>query len=175
MRPDVPPCYTISMITVVGLGNPGAEYDGTRHNTGRMAAAVVADRDLTGVKVLVPDTFMNKTGGFVAKKVKSKAAAKKLVVIYDDMDLPLGTIRVSYNRGSGGHKGVESIMTSLKTKEFIRIRVGIDKKDDVEKFILGSFTPKEKEVLKKVFKRVVDAVEMLADAGLDAAMTEFNK
>lgn len=163
------------MYIVVGLGNPGEEYRETRHNTGRMAAAVVDSRELAGVKVLEPDTFMNKTGSFVAKKVKSKAAAKKLVVIYDDLDLPLGAMRISYNRGSGGHKGVESIERALKTREFIRIRIGIGKKGDVEKHILSRFTPKELEELKSVFKRAAMAVETIASDGYEKAMTEFNK
>src|SRR3989344_192452 len=124
------------MYIVVGLGNPSAKYAKTRHNTGRMAADNVRDK-VSGIKVFVPDTFMNKTGSAVAKVVKSKRAAEKLIVIYDDLDLPLGTMRISYNRGSGGHKGLESIIRALKTREFIRIRIGIGKKSDVEKHILG--------------------------------------
>lgn len=162
------------MYIVVGLGNPGDEYRETRHNTGRLAADVVEAQELDGVKVRTPDTFMNKTGSFVSKIVKSKAAAKKLIVIYDDLDLPLGTMRISYDRGSGGHKGVESIIRALKTKEFIRIRIGIDKKGDVEKHILGRFTPKEMTELKKIFKRVVEAVETIISEDLSRAMTKFN-
>ena len=162
------------MYIVVGLGNPSAEYAKTRHNTGRMAADNVRDK-VSGIKVFVPDTFMNKTGSAVAKVVKSKRAAEKLIVIYDDLDLPLGTMRISYNRGSGGHKGLESIIRALKTREFIRIRIGIGKKSDVEKHILGNFSKLEMEKLKKVFKGVVTAVETIAEHGLSTAMTEFNK
>src|SRR3989344_4040827 len=100
------------MHIVVGLGNPGEEYKLTRHNTGRMAAGFLAEK-IRGIKVLVPDTYMNKTGGSVAKVVKSKKAAEKLIVIHDDLDLPLGTIKISYNRGSGGHRGLESIIKAL--------------------------------------------------------------
>ena len=162
------------MYIVVGLGNPGEEYRETRHNTGRMAAGFV-DGKVEGVKVFVPDTFMNKTGGAVVKVVKSKKAAEKLIVIYDDLDLPLGSIKISYNRGSGGHKGVESIIKALKTKEFIRIRIGIGKKDDVEAHILGKFRKPELEKLKPVFKKVKEAVEMIVEETLVSAMTEFNK
>lgn len=164
---------------VVGLGNPGDEYQRTRHNAGRMAADLVAEK-VDGVKVITPDTYMNKTGSFVAKYVKSKKAAEKLIVIYDDLDLPLGTMKISYNRSSGGHRGVESIIKALKTEAFIRIRIGISPKKKpsgeaaVEKHILGEFKKPEMDVLKKVLKNVVTAVEMIKSDGLAPAMTEFN-
>ena len=161
------------MYIVVGLGNPGDEYACTRHNTGRMAADLVAEK-VDGVKVFTPDTYMNKTGGAVAKVVKSKKAAEKLIIIYDDLDLPLGAMKISYNRSSGGHKGLESVIRALKTKEFIRIRIGIGKKGDVEKHILSDFKKPEMEILKKVFKSVVTAVETIKEDGLGPAMTEFN-
>lgn len=163
------------MYTIVGLGNPGEEYAETRHNTGRMAIEVVEKREIPKLKIVRLDTFMNKSGSGVAKAVKSKKAAQKLIVIYDDLDLPLGAMRVSYNRGSGGHKGVESIERALKTREFIRIRIGIGKKGDVDKHILGKFTPKERDELKKVFKKAADAAEMIVSDGYERAMTEFNK
>lgn len=168
------------MHIVVGLGNPGEEYARTRHNTGRMAADFVCEK-VEGVKVLTPDTYMNKTGSFVAKHVKSKKAAEKLIVIYDDLDLPLGSMRISYDRGSGGHNGLESIIKALKTREFIRIRVGIGKKkrpeggEALEKYILGDFKKPEMEILKKVFKNIATAVEVIKDDGYEKAMTEFNK
>src|SRR4051812_23534347 len=111
------------MYIVVGLGNPGDEFRETRHNTGRMAADFIAENGIRSVKVATPDTFMNKSGSFVGKIVKTKKAAAKLIVIYDDLDLPMGSMKVSWNRGSGGHKGVESIIKAVKTREFIRIRV----------------------------------------------------
>ncbi|OHB17280.1 MAG: hypothetical protein A2544_01625 [Candidatus Zambryskibacteria bacterium RIFOXYD2_FULL_43_10] len=161
------------MYIIVGLGNPGEEYARTRHNTGRMAAEFVASK-IEGIRVVMPDTFMNKSGIAVAKVIRSKKAAKSLIVIYDDLDLPLGTMKISYNRGSGGHKGVESIIRALKTKEFIRIRVGIGRKADVEKHILGRFKKSEMEILKKVFKKALGAVETIVEQGLAAAMTKFN-
>ena len=156
------------MYIVVGLGNPGEEYANTRHNSGRMAAVELGhgvSKWTRRVRILIPDTFMNKTGTAVAKMVKSKKAAEKLIVIYDDLDLPLGTLKISYNRGSGGHKGLESIIRALKTKEFIRIRIGIGKKKDVEKHILGNFTKLETDTLKKVFKKVSEAVEVIVEEG----------
>ena len=161
------------MYIVIGLGNPGEKYAHTRHNTGRMAADFLVDK-VSGIKVFTPDAYMNKSGQAVAKMVKSKKVAQKLIVIYDDLDLPLGTLKVSYNRGSGGHKGLESVIRALKTKEFIRIRIGIGKKVDVEKHILGKFRKSEIEILKKVFKRAQGAVEAIIAHGLDRAMTELN-
>lgn len=160
------------MYTIVGLGNPGEEYQDTRHNTGKMALEVVEKK--VKAKYIHQDTYMNKTGSAVAKVIKSKKAAEKLIVIYDDLDLPIGTMKISWNRGSGGHKGLESIIRAIKTKEFIRIRIGIGKKADVEKHILGKFTPREREELKKVFKKVTEAVGTIVEHGLPRAMSEFN-
>ena len=173
------------MYIVVGLGNPGDEYARTRHNTGRMAADFLAEK-IRGIKVVVPDTFMNHSGKAVMKVVKSQKAAKNLIVIYDDLDLPLGTMKISYNRSSGGHRGVESIIKALKTEEFIRIRIGISPatpsgklkkpkgEKDVEKHILSEFKKPEMDILKKVFKKVSAAVEKIVSDGLAPAMTEFN-
>lgn len=161
------------MYTIIGLGNPGEEYAETRHNTGKMALEVIEKKGIKA-KFIHQDTFMNKTGTAVAKVVKSKSAAKKLIVIYDDLDLPVGSMRISWNRGSGGHKGLESIVRAVKTKEFIRIRIGIGKKSDVEKYILNKFTPKEREELKKVFKKVAEAVEVIVEEGLEEGMNQFN-
>ncbi len=174
------------MYIVVGLGNPGDEFVCTRHNTGQMVVSFLEKKDLKGVKFLHLDTFMNKSGSGVAKTIKSKKAAEKLVVIYDDLDLGLGQIKVSYNRSSGGHRGVESIIKALKTEAFIRIRIGISPttpsgklkkpngEKEVEKHILGQFKKSEEEVLKKVFKRVAQAVETLVEGGLQNAMTVGN-
>ena len=162
------------MYIIVGLGNPGVEYSRTRHNTGRMATEFMSGK-VSGIKIITPDTFMNKTGVAVVKVVKSKKAAENLIVLYDDLDLPLGTLKISYNRSSGGHKGLESIIKALKTREFIRIRIGIGKKGDVEKHILGEFKKPELETLKKVFKRTNEAVQMIVEDGLERAMNKFNQ
>ena len=167
------------MYIVVGLGNPGEEYAKTRHNTGRMAADFVADK-VEGIKFVVPDTYMNKSGSFVAKYIKSKKAVQKLIVIYDDLDLPLGALKISYNRSSGGHRGLESVIKALKTEEFIRIRIGISPKKKpqgekaVEKHILSEFKKPELEILKKVFKKVKETVETIVEDGKEVAMNRFN-
>ena len=195
------------MYCIVGLGNPEMEHEGTRHNVGRivlstflkkqhMPSPVVSAKfsskispgEVAGEKILVlwPETYMNKSGNAVAKAVKSAKAAQKLVVVYDDIDLPLGTMKLSYGRGSGGHRGVESIIKMLKTKDFIRIRVGISpttpggklKKPAGEQkiidFLLRDFKKPEREVLQKVSKRVNEALETIITEGIQKAMNAFN-
>jgi peptidyl-tRNA hydrolase, PTH1 family len=179
------------MYIVIGLGNPGEEYRNTRHNTGRLALEEVAKHleknDVKGVKVVYTDTFMNLSGGAAVKLVKTKSAIAKLIVIYDDLDLPIGSMKISFDRSSGGHRGIESIIKALKTQKFIRIRIGISPVTPsgkikkplgeklVEKHILGEFKTAEKEILKKVYKKAAEAIEMIAIKGLETAMTEFNK
>jgi PTH1 family peptidyl-tRNA hydrolase len=174
------------MYIVVGLGNPGAEYAHTRHNTGRMAADCIAEHDLNGVRVLTPDTFMNETGNFVKKFVKSEAETEHLIVIADDIDSPLGSMKILFNRGSGGHKGFESIEQHLGTKKFIKVKLGVLPKNifgrpkkpkgeaKVQKFILGEFKSSEKETLNKILTNTVTAVATIVEKGLPAAQTEFN-
>ena len=144
------------MYTIVGLGNPGDEYATTRHNAGRLVVATLVDdkKTLKKAKVIVPTTFMNSSGKAVVPVIKSKKAATSLVVVHDDLDLPLGVVRVSFARGSGGHNGVKSIAKAVKTEDFIRVRIGVSKlargkakKPEGEKailaFLLGSFTKSE--------------------------------
>src|SRR3989344_1386789 len=117
------------MKLVVGLGNPGTEYENTRHNTGRIMVGILekkfeGKKDKSKIKFLMPDNFMNNSGKAVAPLIKSKKDLKDLVVIYDDIDLPLGKIKISFNRSSGGHNGLGSIIKALKSEEFLRIRIG---------------------------------------------------
>ena len=134
------------MYYIVGLGNPGEEYKLSRHNTGRIIVedfrksedledfevdkkinALVSEGKLKKEKftLILPETFMNKSGLSLKNLVTSKKKAENLVVIHDDVDLPLGRAKISFGSGSGGHKGVESIMRAIKTKDFARIRVGV--------------------------------------------------
>lgn len=173
---------------LVGLGNPGEEYEWTRHNTGRLAVSAFADKsDLAGkVKVIVPDTFMNLSGKAVKGVIKSKKEAEGLVVVRDDLDMPLGRVKMTFNRGTGGHKGVESIKRAVGTEGFIQIKIGISpatpkgkiKKisgdDKVQKLILGDFKPAEKLVLKKAFKKITEGLEILIKDGREAAMNFLN-
>ncbi len=194
------------MYTIVGLGNPGGEYENTRHNTGRIVLrkflkdfcdelesskkykALVSEGKIGKEKVLVlfPETFMNKSGASVATAVTSVKKAEQLIVVYDDLDLGLGNIKISFNRGSGGHRGIESIIRALKTEAFVRIRVGISKSTpsgkvkkpkgerEVEKHILGAFSSKEMDVMKKISKTVSQAIETIVSEGRETAMSQFN-
>jgi len=195
--------------TIVGLGNPGKEYEDTRHNAGRdillsyakkagfddwesvpkkkpvatIAKGKVGKHEVT---LVLPDLFMNNSGKVVAGYVKSKSAAKNLIVVQDDLDMPLGSQKLAFNRGSGGHKGVESIMRAVKTKEFIRLRVGVSphtpsgklKKPEGEKeviaFVLGHWKPKEEDALKKIEKNAREALELIIEEGVDRAMNVVN-
>jgi PTH1 family peptidyl-tRNA hydrolase len=192
---------------IVGLGNPGAEYDATRHNTGRMAldffskamkfgdwredkkAKAHISSGMVGKNTTIlvaPDTFMNKSGSALTKFVKSQKAAERMIVIYDDLDLPLGGLKLSFNRGSGGHRGVESIMRAVKTKKFTRVRIGVSPEtasgklrkpqgeEEVVDFILAKFKAHEMEELKKVFKKAAQALEVAVTEGPMSAMNRFN-
>jgi|SRR3989338_4496505 len=192
---------------IVGLGNPGDEYANTRHNAGRMALEYFASAlDFTSlmedkknkvrvskgalkknlVALIAPDTYMNKSGSAVSKYVKSAKAAERMVVVYDDLDLPLGMVKISFDRGSGGHKGLESVTRAVKTKKFTRVRIGVSpttaggtlRKPSGEKevldFILTKFRVHETEELKRVFKRVKDILECTIVEGHARAMNKFN-
>jgi len=170
---------------VAGLGNPGVEYDGTRHNVGRDFLRGLEKKLPKKIKIVLPDTYMNNSGAAFKKLVTSKKAAEHLVVLQDELDLPLGVVKFAFGSGAGGHKGIDSIQKALQTKDFVRLRIGISpstpsgkiKKPDAEKvadFVLGKFKPTEIEKLKKVRKTVADALELLFAEGLDKARTEIN-
>jgi PTH1 family peptidyl-tRNA hydrolase len=109
------------MFYIIGLGNPGGEYGKSRHNTGRMAAEFFSGslaRRSKKITIIESSEFMNNSGRAVAKYVKSKKAAQNLIVIYDDIDLALGAIKISWNKSSGGHNGLESVIKAVKSKEF---------------------------------------------------------
>ena len=172
------------MKLVVGLGNPGVEYENTRHNTGRIVVRILEKKLVDSkIKFLTPDTFMNNSGKAVAPLVKSKKDLAQLIIIYDDIDLPLGKIKISFNRSSGGHNGVQSIIKAVKSEEFLRIRVGIapttpsgktKKPTDTLKFLLGEFKKSELEIIKKLSKKVAEAVEMIYGESKEKAMSLYN-
>ena len=175
------------MKLVIGLGNPGKEYENTRHNTGRMMAMWVEKKlNQNKIKFITPDNFMNNSGKIVAPLVKTKKDLSDLVVIYDDIDLPLGKMKISFNRSSGGHNGLGSVIKALKSEEFLRIRIGISpttpkgvvKKPKGEKavlnFLLGEYKKSELETIKKLSKKVAEAVETIYSSGREKAMSIFN-
>lgn len=192
---------------IAGLGNPGSEYEDTRHNAGRRALTLFQKKNSFSewsevkkakalvssgkagkeeVLLLLPETYMNASGRAVKSYVTSQKKAEKLIVIHDDLDLPLGGMKISFSRGSGGHRGLESIIKNVRTKNFIRIRIGISpatargklKKPKGEKqvvdFILGTMTKRESEILRKVFKRVNEALLSVIRDGYERAMNQFN-
>jgi len=176
------------MKLIVGLGNPGQEYENTRHNTGWLMVGLVEKRlnIKDKIKFVLPDKFMNNSGKVVAPLIKSKKDLKDLVVIYDDIDLPLGKMKISFNRSSGGHNGLGSIIKALKSEEFLRIRIGTSpttpsgkiRKPKGEKavlnFLLGKYKKNELDKLRKLSKKVTEALEIIFTEGKEKAMSLFN-
>ena len=160
---------------IVGLGNPGEEYDGSPHNAGKFMAAQFAKRyPDTNVKIVLPDVFMNQSG----KAVKG-IPAKWLILLHDDIDLPLGRFKIVFNRGSGGHKGVESVIRAIGSEKFIRIRIGISPKKkpshrDLMKYLTHKFTPAQTSAIKKISKKILEALEVIIEESPEKAMTLYN-
>lgn len=195
------------MFYVVGLGNPGEKYLHTRHNIGFLVLDELVSRfdlpepishtkssgkiseGLIGnieVELLYPETFMNNSGVAV-KKVVPKEEVANLIVVYDDVALPLGEVKVSFGRGDGGHNGIKSIAENLGTKDFIRVRVGVApisfwtgkiKKvngGDMAKFVLGNFGRSEADMVKKeVLPKAAMCVVTVMESGYIKAMNEYN-
>ncbi len=170
---------------VVGLGNPDKEYEGTRHNIGKDLVEALSDDLPKGAKAHELNVYMNNSGAAVKKLVGSKAQAQKLIVVHDELDLPLGKVKISFGSSAGGHNGVKSIEQALKTRDYVRVRVGISpatpsgklKRPDGEKivdFVLGKFRPPEKEKLKKAKKLVKEALELIVTESVERAQTEIN-
>ncbi len=168
------------MILVVGLGNPGKKYEKTRHNVGARAIDELEVLDLKNVILAKPKTFMNESGKAVKPLIeKYKIKPEDLIVIHDDIDLPLRKIRIVRNRGSAGHKGVESIIRELKTENFIRFRIGIQpqsgKPKNPENFVLQKFNKEEEKIVKEeVIKKIAEASELFLKEGLEKTMTKYN-
>lgn len=181
------------MYLIVGLGNPGTQYSNTHHNAGFMAVEKLADsskdwksehKALT-MKVIIageecllvkPQTYMNLSGDSVAPVVRyHNATIADLVVVQDDIDLPLGRIRVRKSGSSGGHNGLKSIIERVGSCGFARVKVGVGKdKDNVIGHVLGKFGPEERKVMDASVAAAADAVAAVVSQGPDAAMNAFN-
>ncbi len=188
------------MIIIVGLGNPGREYENTRHNVGfqavdkfqeknnfpvfKMSAkfnSLISEGVFDNEKTILvkPQTYMNDSG----KAIKTltdfyKLRNENILVIQDDIDLPTGKMKISIGRGSAGHKGIESIIKELGTDNFSRIRIGIEPKDKEKKageLVLKGFTKKEQKELESVFNNACLAIETVIQKGSEKAMNDFNK
>ncbi len=155
-------------------------------STGEVEGKIGKKKVSEKVLVLLPETFMNKSGASVKPLITSVKKAAQLIVIQDDLDMPIGKIKILFNRGSGGHKGIESIKRAIKTEAFIRLKVGISpststgklRRPDGEKmidFIIGKFKKDEFADIKKVCKKVAEALSTIILEGKDKAMGEFNK
>ncbi|HUG75026.1 MAG TPA: aminoacyl-tRNA hydrolase [Acidimicrobiia bacterium] len=181
-----------SSLLVVGLGNPGSEYDGTRHNIGAEAVALLSGPDglgraprrvrarVAGVTiggrqalVAVPTTYMNLSGEAVASLLAYyKVSVENLVVVHDDIDLPFGRIRFHTGRGSGGNNGVESIIRSLRTNDFRRVRLGVGRppgRMDPAAFVLRPFSKIERPDADLMVREALDVVLAFATGGDEGA------
>ena len=189
------------MKLIVGLGNPGWIYANNRHNTGFMCLnhfvkmqgirldkkqgqARIGLGEVVGSEIVIakPQTYMNLSGQSVSRLVKKfDINLNDLLVIHDDLDLPLGKIRIRQGGSSGGHKGVGSIITELGSQDFLRLRVGIERpatpfsnEADIIAYVLSDFTPEEKQVITQVIPRVSEAIRCLLTEGLAATMNKYN-
>ncbi len=180
---------------VVGLGNPGKEYDFTPHNMGFMVCDSLSsffnfdfslEKRFLGffaffyigeqkVGILKPMTYMNLSGDSVEKVVNFYGVGiSKLVVVHDDIDLPFGRIRIKKGSSSGGHRGVESIINTLSSKDFIRVRMGVGKEGDPARYVLKKFDQEKAPLVKKFVDLGRDAVISIIRDGVEKAMNKFN-
>lgn len=184
---------------IVGLGNPGSDYASTRHNLGfmlidklaederivvkrRECNSIVGQGQIEGVvtKLAKPQTFMNLSGGAVScllRKVESEEPVKQLVVISDDLALPVGKIRIRERGSAGGHNGLKSIIAAIGTDEFIRLRIGIQPDhplSDAKPFVLDTFSKSEQPVVKETIEKSADALRTIIRDGALKAMQQFN-
>ncbi len=186
------------MLLIVGLGNPGTGYEKTRHNAGFMlvdrlaeargarfsrarasfwAKAVVAGKEAVLAK---PQTFMNLSGEAVAElREEFSVPVESIIVAHDDCDLPFGRLRLRKNGGSGGHRGIDSIIQCLGSRDFQRVRLGVGRpsplsSEDTASYVLAPFSPDEAHGADEMLKRGVASIESIVAEGIDAAMNRFN-
>ncbi len=185
------------MKLIVGLGNPGREYEGSRHNIGFETLDLLAERNqiqvrhrlhralygrgwVKGVECLLakPQTFMNASGEAVVRLLfYYRIQPSKLLVICDDLALDLGRIRLRRKGSDGGHKGLASIISHLHTSEFARLRIGIGQPPPelgAVDYVLGRFTSQERPIADEAVARAADAVEVMLQDGIESAMNQFN-
>lgn len=184
------------MKLIVGLGNPGREYQGTRHNVGfeaidrlarkhgiqvrsRRNRALVGEGEIQGERVVLakPQTFMNLSGEAVSGLARRyRVDPSEIIVITDDVNLPLARLRIRQRGSAGGHKGLASIIRSLGTEDFARIRIGVGSPtgQDMVDYVLGKFGREEREAARAAVERAAEAVELILREGIESAMNVFN-
>ena len=186
------------MYLIVGLGNPGREYEHTRHNAGFDAIDVLAGKlgadvkdkkhkglcgkgMIAGEKVILlkPQTFMNLSGESVRAAADFyKIDAEHMIVLYDDIDLDVGKLRVRAKGSAGGHNGIKNIIAHMGTQEFPRVRIGVGAKPDrmdLADYVLGRFSQVERPVMEDAFEEAAEAAIAVVEDGIDAAMNRFNR
>jgi peptidyl-tRNA hydrolase, PTH1 family len=191
------------MKLIVGLGNPGKEYSTNRHNIGflcinhiakltrialdnKQCHAKIGKGKIAGNEVILakPQTYMNASGQSIQPLMyKNSILLEDLIIIHDDLDLPLGKIRIRQGGSSGGHNGIKSTIACLGTQDFIRVRVGIgrpqveeeSRSDNIVDYVLGDFSYEDRTILNETIQRVSDAVTCLINQGVTQAMNNFNK
>lgn len=187
------------MFIIVGLGNPTLPYEGTRHNVGFEVIDAIADKYnisvdgrkhrayigkgiIAGQKVILakPQTYMNLSGESVRSLIDYYKVDEehKLIVIYDDVSLDVGQLRIRKKGSAGGHNGIKNIIAHLDTTVFPRIKIGVGekpKKYDLADYVLGHFTKEEQEFMREGYARAVDGVSKIVQGEIDAAMNEYNK
>ncbi|MHB8836717.1 MAG: aminoacyl-tRNA hydrolase [Candidatus Methylomirabilia bacterium] len=182
---------------IVGLGNPGARYERTRHNAGFLLVGELAAAHGIGIRqerhgalvgdggigehrclVALPQTYMNRSGESVRRLLSFTGLdPDALVVVHDDMDLPLGRLRLRRGGGAGGHRGIASLLEQLGTPEFTRLKIGVGRPPDAlpaEAYVLQEFAAPERDALREALVRGAAALEVLLDRGLEAAMNVGN-
>ena len=184
------------MKLIAGLGNPGTRYAATRHNVGFMVAQRLAERHAISIKrkgysglygvgriaaceaaILLPQTFMNRSGASVQGAMAGlKASVEDLVVIHDEIDLPFGTVRFKRGGGHGGHNGLRSIGQSTGSSDYLRVRVGVGRPEhgEVSDYVLSALASDERKHLVRLIDQVAEAVEVLLAQGLEVAMNMYN-
>ena len=185
------------MYIIAGLGNPGKEYAGSRHNVGFMTLDELADRYnidvrekahkaligkgmIEGNKVILvkPQTYMNLSGESIRSVMDYyKTEPSEFIVIYDDISLDVGQLRIRKKGSAGGHNGIKNIIAHLGTQEFPRIKVGVGDKPprmDLADYVLSRFSKEDREKMEQAFKDAAEAVEVMIAEGPDAAMNQFN-
>ena len=191
------------ILLLVGLGNPGSQYTNTRHNVGFMILKKLAIRESTNFRqskklfgsiadirvgnecqrLLMPNTYMNESGRSIRAAMNwIEIEVDQLLILVDDIDLPLGKIRLRRQGSAGGHNGLRSAIQHLGTKDFCRIRVGIgspinrtnDKQAKTVSHVLGKFTKKEMSILEEVIDEVIEGIDVINRAGLEEAINQLN-
>lgn len=182
---------------IVGLGNPGRKYRRNRHNAGfhvvdRLAAvhdlrfdvwrnrALLAQGTIQGIKATLvkPQTYMNLSGEAVGSVARFfKVPPERVLVVFDDLDLPLGTLRLRLKGGAGGHRGMANIIAHLKTRDFPRLRIGIGRPPgqmSPEAYVLQDFRDGEKPIMEQIYQQAVEAIGVALSEGIEIAMNQFN-